>query len=87
VPEVREERADVAMSPDLRRTAELPAVESMADLHRDDPARVYTHRRYPGNPAAEGSAAVRLDEYRRRQARDWKPEALDRLLNNLNSGE
>ena len=28
----------------LAQTAELPAVESLADICRDDPERIFTHR-------------------------------------------
>ena len=54
----------------LAQTAELPAVESLADICRDDPERIFTHREPTPKP---------------RPAREWSPDALDRLLNDTRS--
>ena len=55
----------------LTQTQTLPAVESLADICRDDPERIFTHREPTPKP---------------RPAREWSPAALDRLLNDISLG-
>ena len=59
------------MAPDMKKTAALPVVESMADLVARDPAKVYHHR-------------TRVEDLRRiplhKPSRQWRVEGLERLL-------
>jgi hypothetical protein len=60
------------MSPTLKTTARLPAVETMADLVDRDPHGCY----HDEAPACLPDPTV----YLFKAARDWRPEALEKLL-------
>lgn len=64
-------------------TQELPAVESMADIHATDPLNLYTHRRNTQSVSwTEGGKRISVP-YRPRPADKWSPADLKRLMEDL----
>ena len=62
----------LAIVADLKQTAALPVVESMANLVARDPARIYHHK-------------TRIERIipLHKPAREWRKESLERLLADL----
>jgi len=64
----------------LTETQPLPAVETMEDLHREDPEGVFTHRSADVNAVSWTDHGKHHEAPYTRPASQWLPEALDRLL-------